>query len=205
MKWTNIPVSFAVINGFRGSTVKTGKPKRCAKCKDERWEKGKLSYREQDIHRIIRQRFGYWFHGWSTEENAKRFLASRPSEQDLMLIADPMSRVGAIDFKHESDKYELFKCKYELQRKNLQWLMERDNIPYGSNEPKSIEMGYLAINLGLKLPELCDAVKYEHPEYSNEDIKAWVLKCLTEELTDDDRRKELEERIEYCWPVWLIK
>lgn len=193
------------------------KPKRCAKCKDQRWEKGALSYRERKFHDIIRHRFGYYeaikhHAGWQLEDNAKRFLAARPSVEELEIVAEPMVYLGILGGRRERMTYELFEYEKELSRQNMKWLMEeRYGLRYDSNELKRIEMGHFAIYMGSKLPELCEAIKEEHPEYSNENIKAEVLKTVLEKQEEDgaekwpeERTKFLNECLECSWPDWLI-
>jgi hypothetical protein len=189
------------------------KPVRCAKCKKQSWDKGRVAPYEKSYRDRIKHKFGYWFvyppinrGAWRIEENVQRFLAQRPSIDDMKLVLKPMCycyKNGAVptpdrkyvdlDATEKARKYE-----EDLSRQILQQLMERDGIPYDEEEPKRISLGPYGTWLRKNVPKLCDDLKNEHPEFSNEDVKARVLEDL------EGIEGMSEEAIRSSFPDWLI-
>jgi hypothetical protein len=220
-KWVNR------INGKDGPI-----PKRCAKCKHQHWEKGKITSYEKAYRNALKKRFGYFYYpggmfhgGWRVEENIKKYLQTRPPLKELQLLLHPMSyryhytksyskaKVGCVpasDMKHvdleatkKAQQYE-----QELSRQLLKQLMIERDIPYDENEAKEVELyrrhGKYATFAMRYIPKLCDALKRDQPGFSNEEIKARIVKKFSEELKYVVEGS-MEELIQECWPDWIIK
>jgi predicted SprT family Zn-dependent metalloprotease len=85
-KWVNR------INGKDGPI-----PKRCAKCKNQNWEKEHIGALEQTYRDAIKHKFGYFsypggmfYGGWQIEVNVKRYLQRRPSIEEMKVLLHPL-------------------------------------------------------------------------------------------------------------------
>jgi hypothetical protein len=206
-------------------------PKRCAKCKDQRWEKGKINSRETVYRDRIKKRFRWYqylgfLNGWHTEGNAMRYLASRPSIKEMKVLLNPMCYLftwrnrnsrkseGCV-LKHDSEYIDEEATKkaheYEkqLSRQLLKELMTQRRIPYDEKDAKMLSLylrhGKYSSLMLFMVTRLCNDLKKEQPDWSNEDIKAKVLKEVLEEWSKEPSYTTAfpEELIQSCWPDWL--
>jgi hypothetical protein len=214
-KWINR------VNGKDGPV-----PRRCAKCKHQHWERGHLTSLEKSYQWALKKRFGYYrcvgrispFGGWNVEENIKKYLQRRPSVEEMRVLLHPMCYFYKSDGKGcipTSDKKyvdieatkKAHEYERELSRQLLKELMTQRGIPYDEKEAKlqSLWMRYgkYAVPLFYHVPELCDALKKDIPELTNEDIKARILKDFSPQFQYLFRPSSFEEVIQNCWPDWL--
>ena len=75
----------------------------------------------------------------------------------------------------------------ELSRQLSKDLMIERGIAYDDKEAKNVELyqrhGKYATAMIRLIPESCDALKRDQPEFSNEEIKARIAKEFSEELS----------------------
>jgi hypothetical protein len=148
------------------------------------FEKSKVLYDERYKSHVLKNT------GWSEQQLKK----------NKRLLED-----GAVKTKEDATKARDYQI--QLSRQLLKELMAERGIPYDENEAKMTSVysrhGKYAIPMVRQVPELCDALKQDWPEASNEDIKAKILEEWSKEL------KYLvaspEEVIQSCWPDWLLK
>ena len=204
-------------------------PKRCAKCKRQHWNKGEIDGLEKSYRDALKRRFGYWNSasgiyqgGWRVEENIIRYLQPRPSVNEMRVLLHPMSYlheyrpsynktsvgcVPASDRKHIDMKATKKAHEYEreLSRQLLKDLMTERGIPYDENEVKKVSLyrqhGTYATLMFREVPKLCNALKQDQPEWSNEDIKTRVLEDYSKELKYVVASPQ--ELIQSCWPDWI--
>jgi hypothetical protein len=85
-------------------------------------------------------------------------------------------------------------------------LMIERGIAYDDKEAKNVELyqrhGKYATAMIRLIPESCDALKRDQPEFSNEEIKARIAKEFSEELKYSVKGSP-EELIQPCWPDWI--
>jgi hypothetical protein len=195
-KWVNR------VNGKDGSI-----PKRCAKCKHQHWEKGPINSLEQSWRHALKKRFGYWFDfppnmgGWRIDDNATKYLETRPSIEEMKVLLKPMSylytykpnsskskykpSVGCVpDFPHLHEKkidWEATEKAHEYQkqlsRELLKDLMTQRGIPYDEKEAKMQTLysrhGKYAIPMLRLIPELCNALRNDwYPDVTDEQIRS---------------------------------
>jgi hypothetical protein len=172
---------------------------------------------------------GGMFHGgWRVEKNVKRYLEHRPSIEEMSVLLKPMCyhytrspsssssscfkpRTGCVptfpDVKYVDVQATEKAHEYEkqLSRQLLKQFMVEKGISYDENEAKKVTLywrhrKYATFTMRC-VPELCQSLKEDRPELSNEEIKARVLKDFSEQL------KYLvaspEELIQACWPDWI--
>jgi hypothetical protein len=165
------------------------------------------------------------FHGgWRIEENVKRYLQSRPPVNGMLVLLHPMSYRFKSSYRKGIFKYnpgyipttdkkyvdvkatnKAHQYEWELSRQLLKDVMAERGIQYDEKEAKMQSLysrhGKYASLMLRQVPKLCDALKNEQPELSNEDIKAKVLKECSKEIRH--RVASPEELIQSCWPNWL--
>jgi hypothetical protein len=136
------------------------------------------------------------------DERYKSYLLNKTgwSEQQLKKSKRVLED-GSVKNATKTHEYQV-----QLSRQLLKDLMTQRGIPYDENEAKKqsiwLRHGKHAMPMVKLIPELCDALKKDIPELSNEDIKARVLKDFSEELKH--LVKSPEEVIQSCWPDWLV-
>ena len=172
------------------------------------------------------------FHGsWQIETNVKLYLQGRPSVEEMKVLLHPMCyryTTGSTYRHAHGRKYKPTGCvptfpdakkidweatkkaheyERELSRQLLKDLMTERGIPYDEKEAKIQSLysrhGKYGPYMLRHVPELCDALKKNQPEWSNEAIKTKILKQWSEELKY--MVASPEELIESCWPDWLTK
>jgi hypothetical protein len=93
----------------------------------------------------------------------------------------------------------------ELSRQLLKDLMTERGIPYDEKEAKRQSLysrhGKYATLMLRMVPELCDALKNDQLEWSNQAIKTKILRQWSEELKYVVASPE--KLIESYWPDWL--
>src|SRR5215212_784806 len=141
-------------------------PKRCAKCKHQHWEKGRVRALEQSYRDAIKKRFGYFYYpggmfhgGWQTEGNVKRYLQRRPPVEEMEVLLHPLCYLYTYHSSHVKSRtgcvpdFVLMRCngiknvdmratkkahEYEkqLSRQLLKELMTQRGISYDEKEAK---------------------------------------------------------------------
>lgn len=90
----------------------------------------------------------------------------------------------------------------ELSRQLLKDLMTERGILYDEKEAKIQSLyshhGKYAIPMARDIPKLCNALKEEQPELSDEDIRTKVLEDMSDRFRDIVGSPE--ELIKSCWP-----
>lgn len=222
--------------GYRWINRVNGKdgpiPKKCAKCKHQDWNKGRIDPREKHWANAVRKRFGYWHYhngifaaigNWRVARNALRYLEQRPPIEEMKLLLKPMSYLYTYrqttksktwcvptfpDTKHVDEQATMKAHQYEKQvsLQLLKHFMLQRGIEYNEEETKRITLywqhGKEATFVMNQIPKACEALKKDIPELSNEDIKTKILETFLESFRY--RVKSPKELIEACWPDWII-